>query len=231
MRTSSFLILLLWALGFSARGQEPHTAPVVDTKYLEDQFYVGLTYNFLMDMPSDVTQRNLSYGLQGGFIKDIPLNLGRTVGLGIGLGYGVNSYYTNLRALNNGSQLDYIILDGDTGYRRNKIETHVLEIPFQFRWRNSTPEEYKFWRIYAGMKFGYIFSGRSKFVSNAEKISFKNRDIREFQYGIALNFGYNTFNIHAYYSLRSLLKDGTGLPDGEPIEMRPLRIGLIFYIL
>src|SRR5690606_31763069 len=91
MKTSSFLILLLWGLGSSVWGQEPSIGPVVDTKYLEDQFYVGLTYNFLMDMPTDVTQRNLSYGLHGGFIKDIPLNLGRTVGLGIGIGYGINS--------------------------------------------------------------------------------------------------------------------------------------------
>jgi len=231
MKTSSFLILLLWGLGSSVWGQEPSIGPVVDTKYLEDQFYVGLTYNFLMDMPTDVTQRNLSYGLHGGFIKDIPLNLGRTVGLGIGIGYGINSYYTNLRALQNGAQLDYILLDGETRYKRNKIETHVLEIPFQFRWRNSTPEEYKFWRIYAGMKFGYAFANRSKFVSDTEKIGFKNKDIREFQYGIALNFGYNTFNIHAYYSLHSLFKDGTALSTGESIQMQPLRIGLIFYIL
>src|SRR5690606_3068302 len=231
MKTSSFLILLLWGLGSSVWGQEPSTGPVVDTKYLEDQFYVGLTYNFLMDMPTDVTQRNLSYGLHGGFIKDIPLNLGRTVGLGIGIGYGINSYYTNLRALQNGARLDYILLDGETRYKRNKIETHVLEIPFQFRWRNSTPEEYKFWRIYAGMKFGYAFANRSKFVSDTEKIGFKNKDIREFQYGIALNFGYNTFNIHAYYSLHSLFKDGTALSTGESIQMQPLRIGLIFYIL
>src|SRR5690606_3679271 len=125
-------VLLLWGAVFIARGQGPTTGPVSDTRYLEDQFYVGLTYNFLMDMPIDVTQRNLSYGLQGGFVKDIPLNLGRTLGLGIGVGYGVNSYYTNLRVLDDGAQLDYILLDGDTRYKRNKIETHVLEVPLQF---------------------------------------------------------------------------------------------------
>ncbi|HLT51103.1 MAG TPA: porin family protein [Arenibacter sp.] len=212
-------------------GQEPNTGPLTDANYLEDQFYVGLTYNFLMDLPTDGAQRNLSYGLQGGFIKDIPLNLGRTFGLGIGVGYGVNSYYTNLRALDNGTELEYVLLDSDTRYKRNKIETHVLEMPLQFRWRNSTPEEYKFWRIYAGMKFGYVFANRSKYVSATEKFSFKNTDVREFQYGIALNVGYNTFNIHVYYALRSLFRDGTSLSSGEPINMRPLQVGLIFYIL
>lgn len=226
----SFLILL-WGAVFSVMGQEPNTGPLTDANYLEDQFYVGLTYNFLMDLPTDVAQRNLSYGLQGGFIKDIPLNLGRTLGLGIGVGYGVNSYYTNLRAMDNGTQLDYVLLDSDNRYKRNKVESHVLEMPLQFRWRNSTPEEYKFWRIYAGMKFGYVFANRSKYVSATEKVSFKNVDVREFQYGIVLNVGYNTFNIHVYYALRSLFRDGTSLSSGEPINMRPLQVGLIFYIL
>lgn len=226
----SFLIVL-WGACYSAMGQGLNVAPVVDSQYLEDQFYVGLTYNFLMDLPTDVSQRNLSYGLRGGFIKDIPIDYGRTLGLGIGLGYGINSYYTNLRALENGPQLDYVLLDNDTDYKRNKLETHVLEVPLQLRWRNSTPEEYKFWRIYAGMKFDYVFANRSKYVSNTEKAAFRNGDVREFQYGLTLDFGYNTFNIHVYYALRSLLKDGTHLSSGEPIHMRPLQIGLIFYIL
>lgn len=226
----SFLILL-WAFGFSALGQEPIAGKEVDSRYLEDQFYVGLTYNFLMHLPDGVDQRNLSYGLQAGFIKDIPLNWERTLGLGVGVGYGINSYYTNLRAVKNGSQLDYFLLDSDTRYKRNKVETHVLEVPFQLRWRNSTPEEYKFWRIYAGMRFGYVFANQSKYVSSTERSSFRNGDVREFQYGVALDFGYNTFNIHVYYALRSLFEENTTLFSGETIQMQPLRIGLIFYIL
>lgn len=226
----SFVLLFLAAF-LGARGQEPMSGSTADPKYLEDQFYVGLTYNFLMDLPTDVAQRNLSFGLQGGFVKDIPLNWDRTVGLGIGVGYGVNSYYTNLKALKHGGQSEYMIIDKDIRYKRNKVETHVLEVPFQFRWRNSTPEEYKFWRIYAGMRFGYVFANRSKYVSNTEKMDFTNRDVREFQYGVALDFGYNTFNIHVYYALRPLFEDGTSLPSGEPINLQPLRIGLIFYIL
>src|SRR5690606_32479914 len=182
----SFLILL-WAFGFSALGHGPIAVNEWDGRYLEDQFYVGFTYNFLMNLPDGVDQRNLSYGLQAGFVKDIPLNWERTLGLGVGVGYGINSYYTNLRAVENGAQLDYIILDSDTRYKRNKVETHVLEVPFQLRWRNSTPEEYKFWRIYAGMRFGYVFANQSKYVSSTERSSFRNGDVREFQYGVALD--------------------------------------------
>lgn len=227
------VLLLLCFLGcLGSRAQEVVIRDEQDRKYLEDQFYLGVTYNFLMDLPEEAEQRNLSYGLQGGFIKDIPLNWDRTFGLGLGLGLAVNSYYSNVRAVEGPMGISYEFLDRSISYKRNKIETHVLEIPLQIRWRNSTAEEYKFWRVYAGMKFGYVFGSRSKFVGNTEKIGFYNPDIRNFQYGLAFNVGYNTFNIHAYYSLRSLFKDSASLTsDGVPLRFQPLQIGLIFYIL
>ena len=227
----SFIFTLLLFSGAFATGQVLESKTEVDRKYLEDQFYLGLTYNFATKLPADVSQRNLSYGLQAGFIKDIPLSYNRNMGIGIGLGYGINSYYTNLLATQQGSDVVYTVLDNDADFRRNKIATHVLEVPFQFRWRNSTPEEYKFWRIYTGVKLGYVFDGRSKFVSSTERTVFVNKDIREFQYGLTLNVGYNTFNIHIYYALNSLFNDGLVTTTGEPIEITPLKVGLIFYIL
>lgn len=61
--------------------------------------------------------------------------------------------------------------------------------------------------------------------------SFSNTDVQQFQYGLILNFGYNTWNIHAYYGLNPLLEESVQLQSGESVDMRALRIGLIFYIL
>ncbi|MEA1784546.1 porin family protein [Arenibacter sp. GZD96] len=207
-------------------------AEVADTKYLEDQFYVGLSYNFIRDKPDGISQQNLSYGLQFGVIKDIPLNKTRNVALGIGVGYAVNSYYSNLFASQADNTITYAIASDSVGLRRGKLENHLIEFPLEFRWRTSTPEEYKFWRIYGGIKFGYVFSSRFKFVTNTDKIAFSNGNNTNFQYGLTLNFGYNTFNIHTYYALSALFKDGTNLgTTNTPIEFKPLRIGIIFYIL
>lgn len=214
----------IWAQTEDAAGQEDFS------RYLEDQFYIGLGYNLLFNRPNNTVQRNLSYNLQTGFIKDIPLNLKRNVGLGIGLGYAVNSYYSTIVATKEGDAILYEVMD-QADFNRSKLETHAVEFPVELRWRTSTPEEYKFWRIYAGMKFGYVFSGRSKLVMDSGSTSFSNTDIRQFQYGLMLNFGYNTWNIHAYYGLNPLLDENVQLQSGENIEMRVLRIGLIFYIL
>ncbi|TXN37118.1 PorT family protein [Flagellimonas hymeniacidonis] len=202
----------------------------VTSKYLEDQFYIGLGFNFLVDRPMDVSQRSLSYNLQGGFIKDIPFNKRRNFGLGIGLGYATNSYYHNIEASEVGDNVIYEISTSDE-FKRSKFETHAIEMPIELRWRTSTLEEYKFWRIYAGAKLGYVFSGRSKLVTDSETTGFSNGDIQKFQYGLLLNFGYNTWNIHAYYSLNPLLEDRLTLENGTPIDIRVLRIGVIFYIL
>ncbi len=222
---------LFLILGFTINLCAQENAEVDDLKYLEDQFYLGTTYNFILNKPNGVTQGNFSYGLQGGFIKDIPLNSRRNLGIGIGLGYAYNNYYTNLFVNETDSGLEYIVLDSDVSYKRNKIDTHVIEMPIEFRWRTSTPSDYKFWRVYAGMKLGYVVGSRSKFVSNEAKISFNNSDIRNFRYGVMLNFGYSTFNVHAYYALSNLFNDGVTTIEGDSIEFRPLRIGIIFYIL
>ncbi|WP_318309447.1 porin family protein [Flagellimonas crocea] len=202
-----------------------------DSRYLEDQFYAGVGYNVLLQKPEGVAQRNLSYNLQLGFIKDIPFNERRNFGVGIGMGYAVNSFYSSLVASENGDTRVYEVLDGGN-YNRSKLETHSIEFPFEVRWRTSTAEEYKFWRIYAGAKLGYVFSGRSKLVTDNGNNSFSNDDIERFQYGLMVNFGYNTWNIHAYYALNPLLKEQASLNGSpSPIDFRVLRIGLIFYIL
>jgi len=203
------------------------TNNVEEERYFEDQFYIGLSYNFILNHPEGSNQRNLSYGLQAGIIKDLPLNRAGTKAIGIGAGLALNSYYSNLVADISDDEISYSINDDIT---RSKLETHLIEFPLEFRWRNSTAEEYKFWRIYGGIKAAYVLGARSKYDLDDISEGFKNTDLTKFQYGLTLSFGYNTFNVNAYYSLTELF-DGNASVNGEVLQYRPLRIGLIFYIL
>ncbi|TRZ46367.1 porin family protein [Robertkochia solimangrovi] len=204
---------------------------VVDDKYFEDQFYYGLSYDVLLNPPTDVKQNNLSYGVQGGFIKDIPLNRRRNIGFGIGAGLALNVIYSELQAdLQSDGTVTYHKIDDDTDYRRNNMSSFLVEFPIEFRWRTSTATRYQFWRIYGGVKLGYLLYGRSKFVTD-QVVKFKNPDIEDLQYGVYFSFGYNTWNFYTYYQLNTLLKDGTQTVDGEALNMRTLNVGLIFYIL
>lgn len=201
-----------------------------DNRYFEDQFYFGVTYNFVRNKPEDVAQRNLSYGLQLGFIKDVPLNGKGTRAFGIGLGLGLNTYYSNLVATEEANGIAYTLGDSMADFKRSKLETHSIEFPFEFRWRTSTVDEYKFWRLYAGVKAAYILGAISTSVIDNTKNGFSNTDVERFQYGLTLNVGYNTFNIHMYYALNDLF-GGDVVLDNQAIGFSPLRIGVIFYIL
>jgi len=235
MCNRNFLILFIvvfQSISFLS-AQDSIAAPEpVSSKYLEDQFYAVIAYNALLNRPNDVIQRNLSYSLQFGFIKDIPINLKRNFGFGIGIGYATNSYYSNIIAENNSSVITYRLSVEADELRRSKLETHAIEFPFEIRWRTSNAFDYRFLRIYTGVKAEYLFSRRSKFVSENRdnNLSFRNEDISQWQYGLTLNFGYNTWNVHLNYSLNRLLENSPSL-EGETIRIRPLRVGVIFYIL
>lgn len=202
----------------------------VAQRYFEDQFYLGVSYNFIRSKPDGLKQQNLSYGLQGGIIKDVPLNAAGTKALGIGLGLALNTYYSNMVVRGEPDDFSYSIGGIGPGFKRSKLETHLIEFPVEFRWRNSTPNDYKFWRIYAGIKFGYVVGARSKLVTVEYKDGFFNTDVDRLQYGPTFNIGYNTFNVHIYYSLTDLFGEKAQI-NNSSIGFRPLRVGLIFYIL
>ena len=97
-----------------------------------------------------------------------------------------------------------------------------MELPFQFRWRNSTIDTYQFWRIHLGYKLKYIFY--NKFDSIYFKKN-KLNDITNFNQSINLSLGYNTWNIFIEYYMKSIIE----IDDFN--QLTPIKIGLIFYIL
>lgn len=202
-----------------------------DSLYQEDQFYIGITYNVLGSMPEGMSQNGFSSGFHFGFIKDMPINKSRNWALGLGLGYSANSFNQNLFISKSElGEVTYELLV-DSEFTKNKFSRHLIEIPFELRWRTSTPETYKFWRVYSGFKFGYLFASGSKFSTASQNI--KQNDISDFnllQYGLTLSVGYNTWNVHLYYGLNPLFKKEAML-DGLSIELNAIKIGIMFYLL
>lgn len=227
------LILLVLTLFSVNLFSQDITGKVKDSLYKEDQFYLGITYNVLGNQPSGLKQRSFSLGFHLGYIKDMPINKRRNKAIGIGLGYSTNSYIQNiLIQKDNSGNFNYSIIDGSTiSFTKNKFSEHVLELPIEYRWRTSTISDYKFWRIYAGVKFGYAFTNRSKFEGSLGKLKYSNNgDFNNFQYGLTLSVGYNTWNLYAYYGLNPIFSDSATI-NGETLDMNAVKLGLMFYIL
>lgn len=200
-----------------------------NTKYLEDQLYLGLNYNIIDININDFDMKGLSNSIALGYIRDIPFNKQRNFGIGIGLGYGRSTYYQNLKIFKNNNKTVFESLGG-TPFDKNKFSFHAIEMPFEIRWRTSTASKYKFWRVYTGLKMSYIFTSNAVYKNGSDKSRITNfSEVNNFQYGITLSAGYGTWNLNLYYGLRDFFNNA--IINNQVLEMRDLRIGLIFYML
>ena len=227
MRLSLLLMFFLSCLS-TVKGQVNQTIEQ-DSLYREDQFYVSITYNALIDLPNNVSQNSFSTGVHLGVIRDFPLNKRRNIALALGLGYSFNSFNQNIR-ISGYNPYNYTILES-YNYSKNNFTQHFIEVPFEFRWRTSNAQSYKFWRVYTGLKLGYLIASKSVFNDRSGSENQKNlTDLNKLQYGLTMGIGYNTWNGYIYYGLNPVFNDVSTI-DLQSIDMSALKIGLIFYLL
>lgn len=201
----------------------------VDSLYREDQYYVGLTYNLLTEIPVGLRQKGFSAGFSAGFLRDMPINKNRTYAIAVGAGISYANYQQNLVTNEQSGTIRYEIVN-PADLSKAKLEQLFIDVPIEFRWRNSTPTSYKFWRIYTGFKLQYLIYDRSKFVGEGINYTVTNNDnLNKLQYGPYIAVGFNTWNFQAYYGANSLFKNVS--VNNEAVEMKTLNIGLMFYIL
>jgi Outer membrane protein beta-barrel domain len=216
---SCFLFLLVLPV-FSQEDASTEIAPKakVDSLYREDQFYFGFTLNTLQNKPVGLTQDKFSSGFSAGFLRDFPINKKRTIAIAPGLGFSYNNYNQNLKISEPNQIPIYTIIDPETSFNVNRFTQFLVDVPIEFRWRTSTFESHKFWRIYGGFKMSYLLYDKSLYEDAQGKIVVaNNKDFNKFQYGAYLSAGYNSINVYAYYGLNSLFQSAK--TNTESIDM------------
>ena len=217
-RILTLIFLYFSSLGFS---QEEFQ------KYREDQIYFSVYYNSLGNELVNFKENKFSSSFNIGFIRDIPISKSGKFALGLGVGYGTNSFNNNIKLSSNDKTL-YALLSNRDAPIKNKFNFSEIQFPLEIRWRNSSPSNYKFWRIYAGLKYSKVIQSSFKHDSSQENYKLRNLPINLDQLGLTLNIGYNTWNIGFYKSLRPFFnKNIQSLPQG----LEQFKVGLIFYIL
>lgn len=203
----------------------------VDSLYREDQFYFGLTYNSLFNKSPEVSQNKFSSGFVLGFLRDMPVNKSRTIALAAGLGLSYNKCSQNLYLTKADESIQYSVIPTGKDYDKNKLDQLYFDVPIEFRWRTSTPESHKFWRIYSGFKLSYVIWDRYTYVDKESKFRISNNeDLNKLQLGTYLTFGYNTWNFYAYYGITPFFKS-TAKVDNNAVGLNTLNLGLMFYVL
>lgn len=225
---TSFLILV----SVQTIAQDTIAPANVDSLYREDQFYIGVTYNLPMGLPAGGIIRGLSGGIQFGFLRDMPINKRRNVAVAIGAGIALDQFGQNLFiGETENDQTIFKILDGNVDYTRNRFNVAVIEAPIEFRWRTSTATVYNFWRVYTGFRVGYTYWYKATFKQPGNTVN--QTKIPEFdplRLSATVSLGYNTFNFFASYSINPFFKDAETV-NGERVDFKTLKVGLLFYIL
>jgi hypothetical protein len=115
----------------------------------------------LYKKPSGLSQKKFSVGLSAGFLRDMPINDDRTIAIASGL---VSLTIITMKIFYIvGQETVYSIIDSKTVYNKNKFKQLLIDVPIEFRWRTSTYESHKFWRLYGGFKFSYLLYSKSVF--------------------------------------------------------------------
>ncbi len=195
--------------------------------YREDQLYVGVYYNSLGDKLTNFKENKFSSSFNLGFIRDIPLSKSGKFAIGLGVGLGINSFNNNLK-LSSDNLNTITLLNSRDIPKKNTFNFSEIQLPFEIRWRNSSSTNYKFWRIYAGLKYSRVISSSYTYESNSERYKLDKVPINIDQLGFTLNIGYNTWNIGLYKSLRPFFNKKV---DDVPLVLEQFKLGLIFYIL
>ncbi len=223
IRKKFFFLLYLTTL--SVHGQS--VSEKSKQSYREDQFYIGSSYFIQSEPIKDLKQNGFSGNFQFGFIRDFPLNYNSTKAIGIGLGFERNFFTSNIQPLEEDNKIDYRIVISKFLESKNKISFSSIVFPIEYRWRKSNMDEFKFWRIYSGFKLKKNFS----IYSNPSYGSELNiNEIEDWTTSIYLNTGYNSWNISLEYDLNPILKNKK-TTEGNNLNLRFFRLGLIFYIL
>lgn len=208
-------------------------APVVDTKYREDQMYASFAYNMIQSKPGNYSQYSFSTNLTAGFLRDMPINKSRTYAIAAGLGYSYNNIKHNMvvQPIENGVNSYQPVEEGS--FDKNKLVLHYLEVPIELRWRNSDSISHKFWRVYLGFKVSYLFADKALYKpGDSPPIKIKNdKNLNDFVYGAYISAGWNTWNFYAYYGLTPIYNNAPIVDSDQKLTMKSLNFGLIFYIL
>lgn len=213
-----FIFLFIYSLGFSQEDFQ---------KYREDQIYFSVYYNSLGNQLNNFKENKFSSSFNLGFIRDIPISKSGKFALGLGLGYGINSFNNNMKVYYN-NQNSYELISNRDIPKKNTFKFSEIQFPLEIRWRNSSVSNYKFWRIYAGLKYSKILQSSFVHESSQENYKLKTLPLNSDQLGFTLNIGFNTWNIGLYKSLRPFFNKKI---SSLPLELEQFKLGLVFYIL
>ena len=137
--------------------------------------------------------------------------------------------FNDLKINNTSSNgFSFNFLENQKEYEKNTYSFTEIQFPLEIRLRNSSIDNYKFWRLYAGLRYSKVLTSKYKFKSESSNYSVDSPPINTDQLGLTLNIGFNTWNIGLYKAIRPFFNQEN---NNLNLDLEQFKVGLIFYIL
>lgn len=252
MKRLVFLLLGLLLATNSLQAFEP------SRMHPSDRFFVTLFTDAWQNVPGDMDLRTIQRGINISAMQDMPM--GRSnFSIAAGLEFSSHNLYSDhhylfypdlsyqphlLIALQ--EKYDFAPLRRD--YDKNKLSLNYLEVPVQFRYRTRGLN--RTFRIYAGMKAGYLVNAHTKYEGKSQYLELdgiytsgeaaalvsdtSNKEVKtkehklgnlvDYRIGLTAMVGYGSVNLHLYYPLTSVFEDNSAS------DMYPLSLGITWIL-
>lgn len=207
MKNIFFLTSLVLSLSVFSQEEEIKPLP----KEVKDKLIIDLTLDSWKSAPPGIHLQTWSPGASVALFNDI--RFGRSP-FGFAFGIGVSSHNVH----HNGTFTEAPATDTTPAFtsfvprmvpfKKNKLVTNYIEIPFELRFRTSGENPFRF---YPGFKFGYRVNIHTKVIDDTGKWKFYTfPNVDPLRYGATARIGYGIFNFHGFYGLNSLFRKNQG---------------------
>ena len=234
MKRIGSLIIGLFLITNSLQAFEP------SRMHPTDRFIVTVFSDLWQEVPDNISLRTIQRGVSINAMQDMPL--GRSnFSVAAGLGFSSHNLYSDHRYqfdpfFPGGWEEKYDFTPIQDDYDKNKLSLNYLEVPVEFRYR--TRDLNRTFRIYAGIKAGYLISGHTKFegeesfllpgadqipIELIREVKIKEHsldNIEKYRIGLTAMVGYGSVNLHFYYPLTRVFYDNSAE------DMYPVSLGL-----
>lgn len=179
----------------------------------KDRILIGASFANWMNVPDSINVKFAgSRGFDAAVMYDQPLGKS-AISVAIGIGFSAQNISTNAKFLKDSvSSVTSLVAMNDSTYKRNKISTSYINVPFELRFRSKPDKAYRRWNVAAGFKFGLLVQSHFKNVDNDnnKQKSYPVDNLNLLNYGPTFRIGYGQVSVYGYYGLSSIFENGKG---------------------
>jgi hypothetical protein len=175
--------------------------------------------DFWMKWPAGMNVRAINQGGSGFIMYNVPFGKS-PVTFSIGAGISCHNLFSNTTINDiHADTITFTPIPDSIDYKKSKLGLTYLDFPIELRF--VTKDKIRF---SVGVKLGYLLDGKTKYKgddADGYQSTVKYRKVEhldKFQFGPTIRFGYDWFQVSAYYSVTQIFEKGLG-PDLYPFSV------------